>query len=257
MLVVWTLRVEQRRWVKVFTAAALGAVIVQGMLGGMTVLYQLPTAVSSAHGVLGQTFLVCAVIIAYSHSREVISLASAPLAAEQRIFVRSQYSLTLTIIGLIYAQLIIGAIMRHSGAGLAFVDFPTHAGHWMPTFTDQALEKANQLRTIYHLVPIEKFHMFFHALHRCFAYLILAAVYFVSWRVIKSAECPALLKSSAFVVTVIVSLQLMLGIATVASVRSPWVTSIHVLGGAMLLFWSLFALRAWAMLGAKGETKAH
>lgn len=248
VLVVWTLRVEKRRWVKMFTCAALLAVIIQGLLGGMTVLYLLPTAISSAHGVLGQTFFICSLIIAYSHSKEFISLRQESLTTQQRSFVSALLPWVLTIIGLVYLQLIVGAVMRHSGAGLAFVDFPTHAGRWMPVFSDQVLERANQLRTMYHLPPVEKFPLFFHALHRAIAYLILIAVYLVSWRTIKSSLCPPVLRTAAFLITVIVSLQLILGIATVASVRSPWVTSVHVLGGALLLAFSVFfALRNWVL----------
>ncbi len=249
VLVVWTVLVEKRRWVKIFTGTALAAVIVQGLLGGLTVLYRLPTAVSSAHGVLGQTFFVCSLIIAYSHSLELGALRQAAYPPLVRTFVRQHYSWAFFIVGMVYTQLIIAAVMRHSGAGLAFVDFPTHAGRWIPTFTQEVLDKANQLRALYHLPPVESFHLFFHALHRVMAYLILAAVYHLSWRVTKSPECPAILKSSVFIMTVIVSLQLMLGIATVASIRSPWVTSIHVLGGALLLAFSVFfTLRVWAIL---------
>lgn len=258
VLVAWTLLVEKRRWVKIFTCAALAAVIIQGLLGGLTVLYRLPTAVSSAHGVLGQTFFVCALIIAYSHSLELGALRRENFSAEARLFVRHHYSWALCIVAMVYIQLIIAAIMRHSGAGLAFVDFPTHAGSWIPAFGAEALEKANQLRTIYHLPPVESFHLFFHALHRVMAYLILPAIYHLSWRMIKAPECPSILKTSGFILTAIVSIQLMLGIATVASIRSPWVTSIHVLGGALLLAFSVFCtLRVWAIVHPLSENRRN
>lgn len=248
LLVIWTWRVEQRRWVKMFTTLALGAVIVQGVLGGLTVLYLLPTAVSSAHGILGQTFFVISLIIAYSHSAELQSVMQLRLLPAQQQGASKALRSLLQLIGLVYIQLLIAAIMRHGGAGLAYVDFPTFAGHWLPGFGADELAKANQLRSIYHLGPVETFHLVFHAMHRFMAYIILAMVYVTSWRVIKGDEYPELLKKTFFVLTLIVSLQLMLGIATVASVRSPWVTSIHVLGGALLLVFSaLGAVRAWVL----------
>src|SRR5271166_6793452 len=54
ILAVWTWRSEKRRWLRILALAALGTVIVQGILGGLTVLFYLPPAVSSAHAALAQ-----------------------------------------------------------------------------------------------------------------------------------------------------------------------------------------------------------
>src|SRR5947199_1894727 len=64
ILAVWTWRVEKRRWLRFLGLAALGTVVAQGVLGGMTVLFYLPPAVSSAHAALAQTFFCIAVAIA-------------------------------------------------------------------------------------------------------------------------------------------------------------------------------------------------
>jgi heme A synthase len=50
--------------------AALGTVILQGFLGGMTVLYFLPPLVSSAHAALGQTFFCLTCCIAMFTGRK-------------------------------------------------------------------------------------------------------------------------------------------------------------------------------------------
>jgi cytochrome c oxidase assembly protein subunit 15 len=248
VLVVWTLKVDRRRWVKLFSLLALGAVIIQGLLGGLTVIYLLPTAVSSAHGILGQTFFVLSLIIAFSHSFELRSLTQKSFSVAERATGHALFRMLIGILTLVYLQLFVAAVMRHSGAGLAYVDFPTFAGQWLPRFTIDELARANELRTLYRLSPVELFHLVFHALHRLLAYVILIVVYMASWRVIKKHDCPDILKSTFFLLSVIVSLQLMLGIATVASVRSPWVTSFHVLGGALLLVFSaLGAVRAWVI----------
>src|SRR5437870_13101127 len=52
ILAIWTWRVEPRRWVRRLGFAALGAVILQGLLGGITVLLFLPPAVSIGHAAL-------------------------------------------------------------------------------------------------------------------------------------------------------------------------------------------------------------
>ncbi|MGH7896777.1 MAG: COX15/CtaA family protein, partial [Candidatus Binatia bacterium] len=49
VLAIWTWREEPRSSVRRLAAAALAAVVVQALLGGITVLYLLPTAVSVAH----------------------------------------------------------------------------------------------------------------------------------------------------------------------------------------------------------------
>ena len=64
ILAVWTWRADPRRWMKYLGLTALGLVITQGILGGITVLFYLPPAVSSAHAALAQTFFCVAVLIA-------------------------------------------------------------------------------------------------------------------------------------------------------------------------------------------------
>ncbi len=64
ILAVWTWRVDRRRWMKYLGVTALGLVIAQGILGGITVLFYLPPAISSAHAALAQTFFCVTVLIA-------------------------------------------------------------------------------------------------------------------------------------------------------------------------------------------------
>src|SRR6478672_12669188 len=64
VLAVWTWRVEPRAWVRKLGFAALGAVILQGVLGGLTVLYFLPPAISISHAGLAQLFFCLTVSIA-------------------------------------------------------------------------------------------------------------------------------------------------------------------------------------------------
>src|SRR5689334_12387418 len=56
ILAIWIWRAEPRRWVRALGFAALGAVVLQGVLGGITVLFFLPTAISTAHAGLAQIF---------------------------------------------------------------------------------------------------------------------------------------------------------------------------------------------------------
>ena len=64
ILAVWTWRVDTRRWVRSLGWACLGAVVLQGLLGGLTVLLKLPPAVSIGHAGLAQIFFCLTVMLA-------------------------------------------------------------------------------------------------------------------------------------------------------------------------------------------------
>ena len=64
ILTLWIGFSEKRRWVRLLAIAAFAAVVLQGILGGLTVLWQLPAAVSVAHAMLGQTFFVLVALLA-------------------------------------------------------------------------------------------------------------------------------------------------------------------------------------------------
>src|SRR6202050_1386780 len=55
-MVIALLRAEPRRWLRNLGWIALGAVVVQGVLGGMTVIFLLPKPVSIGHACLAQLF---------------------------------------------------------------------------------------------------------------------------------------------------------------------------------------------------------
>ena len=69
VMAVWTQRVEQRKWMKVLGWIALAAVIGQGVLGGLTVLFYLPWAISTAHATLAQTIFCVVTAMALFTSR--------------------------------------------------------------------------------------------------------------------------------------------------------------------------------------------
>jgi cytochrome c oxidase assembly protein subunit 15 len=112
ILAVWTARVEKRRWLRILSYAALGTVIAQGILGGITVLFYLPPAVSSAHAALAQTFFCIAVAIAICTGRKWIEEQPRIEFDERR---PSLFTLTLCCIFVLYVQLILGAMFRHHG----------------------------------------------------------------------------------------------------------------------------------------------
>ena len=112
ILAVWTWRADKRRWLRILAFAALGTVIAQGILGGLTVLFYLPPAVSSAHAALAQTFFCIAVAMALFTSQRWIEEEPRVEFDQRR---PSLFTLTLLSIFVLYVQLTLGAMFRHHG----------------------------------------------------------------------------------------------------------------------------------------------
>src|SRR5262249_3812392 len=125
-LVIFQWRREPRPAARKLGYAALGAVILQGLLGGLTVLFFLPPAISVAHAGLAQLFFITTVTIALVTSRSWLAPARPPVDDG----VLRRRALVLPV--LIYAQILVGATMRHLEAGLAIPDFPLAFGHLLP-----------------------------------------------------------------------------------------------------------------------------
>jgi heme a synthase len=112
VMAIWTWRAEKRRWLRVLGFAALGTVIAQGVLGGITVLFYLPPPVSSAHAALAQTFFCIAVAMAVFTGRKWVEEQPRVEFDQRR---PSLFTLTLLSIFVLYVQLILGAMFRHHG----------------------------------------------------------------------------------------------------------------------------------------------
>ncbi len=111
---VWTQKVDQRRWMRVLGWSALGTVIAQGVLGGLTVLFYLPPAISTAHATLAQTFFCIMVSIAFFTSKSWVREPELVLSSLRPRLT----SLSMWALGAVWMQLIMGAAFRHSGIRL-------------------------------------------------------------------------------------------------------------------------------------------
>jgi len=108
----WTLFVERRRWMKFLAFGALATIILQGILGGVTVLHFLPPAVSTAHAAIAQTFFCIAVAIAVFTGKKWVAETPQLVtdSGHPKLLVLCFYS-----IFILYVQLILGAMFRHHG----------------------------------------------------------------------------------------------------------------------------------------------
>lgn len=118
ILAVWLWLGEQRRWVRNLGWVALGAVIAQGVLGGMTVLFLLPTAVSVAHACLAQLFFSATVVLALVTSRSWNRPDMESQPRDPETGSPSLPALCVTANCAVFAQLLMGAALRHKGLGV-------------------------------------------------------------------------------------------------------------------------------------------
>src|SRR5260370_19455501 len=102
---------ERRAWIKRLGWMALGGVIAQGLLGGLTVKMNLPLAVSAAHATLAQLFFLTTVSIAVFTSR---SWMARGLSINEEPGAVSMRALCVVALAAILAQLVLGATLRHS-----------------------------------------------------------------------------------------------------------------------------------------------
>jgi cytochrome c oxidase assembly protein subunit 15 len=216
VLAIWLRLAEPRRWVRRLGYVALGAVITQGILGGITVLWFLPDPISIAHASLAQLLFCLTIAIALTTSagwkRGYSSRGPMP---DDRIL---QQIATATTV-LVYLQILVGATMRHTDAGLAIPDFPWAFGHLIPPTWDPkiAIHFAHRVGalivTLFTLATT--FHVFYH--HR---------------------SRPELWRPSALLLTLL-TLQITLGALTVLSQKHYIINSLHVVTGASVLATSL------------------
>jgi len=113
-LAVWLWRIEPRAWVRRLGYAAATAVIAQALLGGLTVLWLLPPAVSIAHACLGQVVFCLVVCVAYG-THDGRAQASAHL---DETTIRRLRPHSVAIVLLVVGQLFLGAAVRHASAAV-------------------------------------------------------------------------------------------------------------------------------------------
>ncbi len=222
---------ERRTWVKNLGLFTFGLIILQGILGGLTVINFLPPPLSITHGILAQTFFIATIVIAYSVSGE------RQQKVQEKCFpcYASFSRLNLFLIALIYIQLIIGAMMRHTGAGLAIPDFPKMGGYWLPPFNDQMLHQINLWRIENNLDPISMPQVVTHFLHRSGAFILAVITCLFNIMGIKYYRKKQSILKTLLLLDVLVISQIILGIMTVLSLKSPQITSWHVVNGAAIL----------------------
>jgi cytochrome c oxidase assembly protein subunit 15 len=107
-----TLLVDRRGWMKKLAIGGMCTILVQAVLGGITVLNFLPPAVSTAHAFVGQTFFCIAVLIALLTGRKYTGPVEKTAVDRRK---PSLVALTTLSVFILYVQLILGGMFRHKG----------------------------------------------------------------------------------------------------------------------------------------------
>lgn len=235
ILAIWLWRAERRRWVRNLGYIALAAVVTQGILGGITVLWYLPDPISIAHASLAEIVFCLTVSIALvespgwkrayvappaaRHGRQ--SHGAAAATPNDRVL----QTLAIASVAMIYLQILMGATMRHTNAGLAIPDFPLAFGHLIPPHWDPkiAIHFAHRVGALFVTVFLVATtgHVFYHHRNR------------------RELVRPSIL------LLVLLAIQITLGALTVLSGKQPLINSFHVVTGASVFVTSVvLALRA-------------
>lgn len=183
---------------------ALVLVIVQGVLGGLTVIYQLPDLVSTAH--LGTSMLFLSILVW-------IYWTLTPGPSPEGGRGGRKYIIFVTII--IYLQILLGAFVRHTGSGIVCTTFPACYGSLWPSGVDPSV--------------------LLHMSHRWMAALVVLLVVSLPLILRKHFVNDSRLLFLSVAAVFFVFLQFVLGIlSVVTSLGLIWVTA-HLLVAALLL----------------------
>ncbi len=212
ILAIWTWKADPRRWVGKLGVTALGAVILQGLLGGITVLLLLPAPVSIGHAGLAQLFFCLTISLALFTSP---GWTASQTAVDDPILRRIAVATTV----MVYGQIILGATMRHIEAGMAIPDFPLAFGHLVPPFWNAGVGV--------------------HFAHRVGAVLVTTAILATAGHVWFHHRTRRELVRPATLLAVFVVAQIFLGAFVIWSGLQPVINTAHVVNGALVLATSL------------------
>ena len=242
-LVTWLHLREERGWLRKLGWAALAIVVVQGLLGGKRVLLDsiavpgfemsLGQMLRIPHGILAQIYVCVLFAIAAGLSRPWIEGSAAGGAGISPKVRRLAVASTL----LVFVQLIVAAVMRHNNAGLAIPTFPlTPEGGLVPSAWD--------------------FRVAIHFTHRVMAAVISVALIWLAVSLWRLPSVGSGFKRAASLIVGLLAMQIFLGAMSVWTIRGPYYTTAHVIGGVSI-FAVVFTVAWWAHRDAIIRRETH
>src|SRR5512132_17769 len=231
ILAVWLWLREDRRWVRSLGVIAVVGVILQGILGGLRVT-MMKDQIGIFHACVAQAFLGLLVFTALVTTKFWPYLASRHFDSKKFSPIKA---LAIAITVAIYAQLALGAAMRHQHHDLAILDFPTANGAWVPDTSAAALAKINTWRDARALSDVSAFQIWLQLVHRFLALIIAIAIVAFCARVWGEMRDFAALKRLSLLWVVLILGQVALGAGVGWSNKATDVATAHVALGAIML----------------------
>ena len=198
--------------------AGLGLLIVQSVLGGLTVIFLLPDAISTSHLALAFAFLalVTVMVVRTGSGRDHHGNGRG-----RRIVRRAG----VWAAGLVFAQSVVGALVRHTDAGMACPDVPLCLGRVIPPLQ-------------YPLVGL-------HFLHRVLG-LVVAVVVLHHSRLVWMRTRDPFPRRLAAALAIGVVAQVLLGFASVLfRLEAPYVSTHTLLAATLLALGVAMAAHSW------------
>jgi len=246
-LLIVSVKTGRRKWVRWMAFAVFLGVLVQGIIGGLrVVLSQRDLAI--VHGCAAQLFFCLIATFCVMTSR---------FWTDRKCFapspgIRTIFSLSVITFAILLAQLVVGAIMRHSDAGLAIPDFPTSYGHLLPpTHVDAAFrqEAIHRFGADLGLNRITLFQIWIHFAHRMGATLVSISVIALAVTILIRVGYQPAFTRPAWAILALLVIQVTLGILTVLLRKPADIASAHVAIGSLLLVTTcVIAVRAAGLL---------
>jgi cytochrome c oxidase assembly protein subunit 15 len=236
VLAFWAWFGEKRMWVRVLGLSCLSMVIIQGVLGGLrVVLLKLNLAI--VHACVAQLFFCLVMLMCVVTSKWWADQHETQQPSEShsgRLLVR----LAVITWIIVFAQLMLGATMRHYRAGLAIPDLPLAYGHLLPP-TNNADLQAAQLHTMgpnwfYYNDPFSLTQVWLAFGHRIGALLVSAAIVTLSCVILRKHRKQGLTRP-AILLLILLATQITLGVLTVLLKKPADLASAHVAVGALVL----------------------
>jgi len=201
------------------------------VLGGVTVLFKLPMPVSVSHACTAELFFALTVFLAFATSRA--WMAARPSGFR---FSTPGQTVALVFVGVTFLQILVGAVMRHSFAGLAIPTFPLAFGEWVPPFWNSGISV--------------------HFLHsRVGATLLVIFGAALIGRVLTSGHARPV-KGVAILLGAALLFQCLLGMFAIWSGKSPVLTTFHLVGGAFVWATGVLLCLMIYRLGADGPERS-
>lgn len=236
-VLVW--RRYKTRSLRALSLSAFLLVLFQAILGGLTVIFRLPTLVSTAHLAISMIFLSILTILTYKLYNPFQTLKnqkaiSIPFSLKK---LRPWLSVSLFIL---YFQMVLGAFVRHTGAGGVCPTIPLCQGSLWP---------ANASSTIYH-----------HMAHRMGGLVVTFFLMVCSYGALK---CSKTLKENhslsrclqilGLTLPLLLITQILLGIFSVTTHLNLFLVTTHLGGSAFLL---INTICLWVLVGEIFKTNS-